>query len=111
MKYIEIGATYKVQIPKDFNWTDGSNDREAHRKGELTLDDYRLFWFEKEIKIKAVLQASNAEIAGEVYGRAGISYIEKEWLGELVRHCPQVEHYIKSQEKETYVSLITGKKI
>lgn len=107
MKYIEIGATYKVQIPKSLSWSD---DEEARRRGEKTLDDYRLFWLEKEITITQHYLGRAAGVAGTVYGRAGICYIEDEWVGEMIRHCPQVEYYIKSQEKEKYISPLTGKK-
>lgn len=101
MKYIEEGATYKVEIPDDFYW-------EENPKGfGFTLDDYRRFWRGKEITITLV--TGHSIVGGQVYGRAGISWVEKEWLGPIVRHCPQVEHYIKSQQKEKYVSPITGK--
>ena len=40
MRYIEIGATYKVQIPKDYIWSDAELE-------ELQIGDYRLFWFDQ----------------------------------------------------------------
>lgn len=106
MKYIELGATYKVKIPDDLVW-----DENPSGVG-FTLDDYRDFWHNhaKEITITMVTGPSQRNIYGTVAGRCGTSSIEKEWVGELVRHCPQVEHYIKSQQKEKYISPITGKK-
>jgi hypothetical protein len=105
MKYVEIGAIYKVQIPKDFSWGDNRDE---------DLSDYRGYWNELEIEISSYFPGRSAPIIGKRY-LDSVSYrvccIEEEWLGELVRHCPQVEHYIKSQEKEEYISLITGKKV
>ena len=97
MKYIEIGATYKIKVP-------------ANSSGFI-----KKCFDGKELKVTCIStnfgpNGTTKNAVGALYGTAGDRYINFSWLTEMIKHCPQVEHYIKSQQKEKYISPITGKK-
>ena len=94
MKYVEIGATYEVLVPEDWG-----HDFDTQQE----LNKYKTFWDGKLFTVEALCGGNIYR--GSTPGRGNWSYIPPEWLNRLVKHCPQVEHYINSQQKETYVSI------
>ena len=82
MKYIEIGATYKLKgTPDTFRVTEAFEDI-----------DMVLGWITRSEQ------------------DWDYNYMKYSSLDEIVKRSPQVENYIKSQQKEKYISPITGKK-
>jgi hypothetical protein len=99
MTYLEKEATYKIQIPKDYVFEKDPN---------FTPEQYRKYWKDKLFRTTAHSCATIKYIRGYLVDDDGYplkkyqSQIEvsipKCWLGEMVKHCPQVAHYIRTKK-------------
>ena len=111
MRYIEEGATYAIEIPENYIFEKGPDG--------FTIADVRNYWKGRLFKVNqngclGIKYARGYIVKEDGYPlhtdrpRCGEVGIERCWLGKLVKHCHQVEHYIKLQEKEDYTSPFDG---
>lgn len=110
--YLEKDAIYRIRIPDD-------DPLSAYRVPSMRAENVRAYWNGRLVRYHTT--TSGGLVQGTFVDEKGhrlrtdrsshndYCYFTPQWIESLVRHCPQVEHYIATQQQEQYVSPFDGK--
>lgn len=112
-RYLEKEAIYRVEIPDD--WDFSNELQQSH----FTEKEVRNYYRDKLVKmtVNGYVEKDFIQVylLKEDFSPHRTDTIVKPvgfwraWVGVLVQHCPQVEQYIKDQQKLEYTSPFDGK--